>query len=233
MRERYPTLDIGRQWRLHRHRLLRLAGVGGIVAVAVVVLFALDILGTGGGETATVREGGQTRTVVIDTARILPTTAPPGVAVTAIGPEVGKLAPDFEFSDMAGKRLKISDFRGQPVMLNFYASWCTPCRREMPDIQKLLERHKGEGLAVIAMNRGERLSQARGFLEDLGVDFTVEGMDPSQAVYQEYLAFPIEFMPISIFIDKDGVIRGYHPGLATLEQMEELYAQAVQAQPAS
>lgn len=227
MGERYPGLDVARQWRLHRWRLVRLLALAGLVGLVVGVLFAAGILGSGGGETVTVREGGETRTVVVDPARLLATTAPPGMAVAAVGPEVGRLAPDFEFSDMEGKRRRLSDFRGRPVMLNFWATWCTPCRREMPDIQKLLQRHQAEGLVVVAMNRGERLSQARAFLEELGVDFTVEGMDPSQAVYQAYLAFPIELMPISVFIDKDGVIRGYHPGLATLTQMEELYAQTV------
>ncbi|MFQ5879659.1 MAG: TlpA family protein disulfide reductase [Dehalococcoidia bacterium] len=228
MEQRNLGDTISRQWRLHRHRLVRLAAVGGLVAVAVVVLSAIDILGTRGGETVTIEEGGESRTVVIEPTRLLDTLPPPGVAVTSVGPEEGKLAQDFEFSDMEGNRLKLSDFRGRPVFLNFWASWCGPCRQEMPDIQELQNRHQDEGLVILSLNRGESLKKAQDFLENIGVNLTVEGMDPSQKVYREYLAFPIEFMPTSVFIDEDGIISVYHAGLATLDQMEEFFAETIQ-----
>jgi hypothetical protein len=95
---------------------------------------------------------------------------------------------------------------------------------ELPDIERLLRRYEGEGLVVLALNRGESFSRARDFMQSLGVDLTVVGLDPSQQVVGRYR---VSAMPTSVFIDRQGVITRIHLGQATLGQMEDFVAEAV------
>ncbi len=207
-----------RPWVLDlRKRLTALAGVVAIVGAVVVLLSVGGLLGNQGGG-----EG-------IEDALVLETSPAAGLTGLDVGPQVGKLAPDFEISDFDGDRHRLSDFRGKTVYVSFWASWCGPCRRELPDIQKLQERHPDD-LVVIAVNRAEPLSRARGFLEDLtradggkGVSFSVNGVDPDDTLYDEYRGLG---MPVSIFIDPDGVVTEVHNGLILLEQMEDALANA-------
>jgi thiol-disulfide isomerase/thioredoxin len=200
-----------------RKRLLALSGVVVIVGVAVAVLAAAGVLGNqGGGE-------GIGQVALLD-------TAPAGSAQDLdVGPQKGKLAPDFEISAFDGSRHRLSDFRGRVVYVNFWATWCTPCLFELPDIQELLNRHKDE-LVVIAVNRGEPLDRARSFMGNLarkdggnGVDLAVQGMDPDDTLYDAYRALG---MPASIFVDANGVVTRVVNGLIVLEQMETAYAEA-------
>ena len=69
--------------------------------------------------------------------------------------EVGRTAPDFELTTLDGKTVRLSDFRGKGVLINFWASWCKPCRDEMPAIQRVYERHRDKGLEVLAVNIAE------------------------------------------------------------------------------
>ncbi len=201
-----------------RKRLAALAGLVAIVGIAVGVLLGAGLLGNqGGGE-------GIEDALVLDTP---PTAGQPGLDV---GPQVGRLAPDFEISDFDGVRHRLSDFRGKAVYLGFWASWCGPCKRELPDIQTIHERHSNE-LVVIAVNRAEPLGRARGFLEGLtrddgskGVSFAVNGMDPDDTLYDEYRGLG---MPVSVFIDPDGVVTKVHNGLILLDEMEEAVAEAL------
>ena len=189
------------------------SAIAGVAALAFVGVLASQ----GGGEG-------------IEDALILNTAAVPGFEQFDIGPQAGKLAPDFEISDFDGTRHRLSDFRGQAVYVTFWASWCGPCKAELPDIQELQEAHPDD-LVVVAINRAEPLGRARGFLEDLtrsdggtGVSFPVNGIDPDDSVYDEYRGLG---MPVSVFISPDGVVTQVHNGLILLEQMEEALAEAV------
>ena len=202
-----------------RRRLTALAGLSAIVGVAVVLLVAAGLLGNQGGG-----EG-------IENALLLSTPRAAGTAGFDVGPHEQRLAPDFEISDFDGVRHRLSDFRGKTVYVSFWASWCGPCKRELPDIQELQERHPDD-LVVIVVNRGEPLGRATSFFEELtradggkGVSFSVNGMDPDDTLYDAYRGLG---MPVSIFIDPDGVVTSVHNGLILLEQMEE----AVAASPA-
>ena len=198
-----------------RLRLTRLAGLSAIVGVAVVLLVAVGVLGNQGGG-----EG-------IEDALILEPPRAAGTAGFDVGPHEQRLAPDFEISDFDGVRHRLSDFRGKTVYVSFWASWCGPCKRELPDIQELQERHPDD-LVVIVVNRGEPLGRATSFLEELtradggkGVSFSVNGMDPDDTLYDAYRGLG---MPVSVFIDPDGVVTSMHNGLILLEQMEEAVA---------
>ncbi len=121
----------------------------------------------------------------------------------AVGLEIGDLAPDFEFSAFDGRRLKLSDYRGRTVFLNFWATWCGPCRAEMPEMEAVLGRFEERGLVVLGVNNGEGLKVANRFLGQLEVEFSAFAFDPSQAIVRLY---KIRGMPTSYFIDTDGRI---------------------------
>jgi thiol-disulfide isomerase/thioredoxin len=94
----------------------------------------------------------------------------PGISVA---PEKGAMAPDFLLEDLEGGELRLSDLRGQPLIINFWATWCAPCRKEMPQFVEAYDKHKGEGLEIVAVNLQEGKSIASGFADDYGMEFTV------------------------------------------------------------
>ena len=130
-----------------------------------------------------------------------PVTA--GCSGQAQGPEIGKLAPDFELSSLDGKVVSLSDFRGKPVFLNFWATWCGPCRFEMPFIQKMYEGLSNEGLVVLAVNVQENPATVKEFVESFGLTFPVL-LDTNSEVR---LAYNIRGIPTTFFIDKNGIIQ--------------------------
>jgi len=129
-------------------------------------------------------------------------------------------AKDFQLADMNGRTVALSDFRGRPVMLNFWASWCGPCREEMPYIQEIYDDEKwsGTGLMILAVNIGESPEQARGFLNDNGFSFPVL-LDVKEEVARQY---NIRGIPTTFFIDGDGIIKdskvGSFSGKAEIEK---------------
>ena len=90
-------------------------------------------------------------------------------------PVAGHPAPDFTLKDIEGQTVNLSDFRGQPVIINFWATWCGPCRVEMPHLQAAYEAHQADGLVVLGVNLTERDSpqMVPGFLEEFGLTFPV------------------------------------------------------------
>jgi len=206
-----------------RSRLQALAGLVVIVGGVTLALFLAGVLGgQGGGET----ESG----VKIEDAQVLAPPPAPGRGDLGVAPKVGALAPDFEISDYSGVRQRLSSFRGKPVYLNFWATWCVPCQAELPDIQELLDRHKDE-LVVVTVNRREPLERARLYFQNIeklngkpGISFSVNGLDPDDTLYREYRGLG---MPVSVFIDADGVVTRVNNGLIRLDQMEEAVAEAM------
>ena len=124
------------------------------------------------------------------------------------GAQVGKLAPGFQLTDLDGQSVSLSDFRGKPVLLNFWASWCGPCRSEMPFIQRLHEEWADKGLVIVAVNIGESSSQAKEFVESYGLPFLVL-LDTEQ---ETALSYNVRGIPATFFIDKDGIIQDIKVG---------------------
>lgn len=134
------------------------------------------------------------------------------------GTEIGEVAPDFTLTTIDGKEFSLSSFRGQPVMLNFWATWCPPCQMEMPDIQKFFSR-KGQEIKVLAVNltvSEKTPGQVRDFLNARGFTFPVM-LDSKGDVSQQYL---VRSIPTTFFIDQKGIIRDKYTGPMTLEKME-------------
>jgi thiol-disulfide isomerase/thioredoxin len=149
----------------------------------------------------------------------------PEAGETGVGLRAGDLAPNFEFSAFDGRRLKLSDFRGRPVFLNFWATWCGPCRAELPAMATSLQNHEASGLAIVAMNNGEDFVPAERFLRDLEVQLTAFGYDPESSVARRY---ELIGMPTSYFIDADGVITRVVAGALNERQMESAVQEVIQ-----
>ncbi|MGI6557840.1 MAG: TlpA family protein disulfide reductase [Limnochordia bacterium] len=124
-----------------------------------------------------------------------------------VGPEVGQRAPDFQLSDLDGNIHRLSDLRGQRVLLNFWATWCPPCRAEMPAIQEFVDAH-GEKVVVIGINAQESRDAIAKFIEEGGYSW-LQLRDEKGAVFADYL---VRFIPTSFYIDELGVVRNKYIG---------------------
>src|SRR5690606_9773304 len=134
-----------------------------------------------------------------------------------IGVEIGNRAPDFEIETLEGKNVSLSDFRGKPVMLNFWATWCPPCRQEMPDME---EFHKENDVVVIAVNLLDtEMNQdaVKKFVDEFGLTFDV-GLDGDGEVSVQYRINPI---PTTFMIDSNGIIQHKSYGAMNYDAMVE------------
>jgi peroxiredoxin len=120
-------------------------------------------------------------------------------------PEVGHPAPDFALPTLAGKTVRLSDFRGKKaVFINFWATWCAPCRLEMPTMEKAYQKYKGKGLEILAVSVDAGPKNAvKNFIDELRLTFPAL-LDPKREVLGLYRFSAI---PASILIDTQGIIR--------------------------
>lgn len=133
-------------------------------------------------------------------------------------PEQGKPAPNFVLADYDGNAVRLSDFKGKNVYVNFWATWCPPCEREMPDIVRTQEEFPDD-LVVIAINRGEGTGRAKQWSDARGHTGKILFLtDPREDVTREYR---VRGMPTNVFIDRNGIIRRYFPSALTRERMRE------------
>lgn len=133
------------------------------------------------------------------------------------------IAPDFKLSTPEGQQLALSDLRGQPVLLNFWATWCGPCRYEMPLFQEIFENDKWvqKGLVILAVNEQESADNVRLFMAQNGLSFTVL-LDITGEVGIRY---GVRGLPATLFIDKDGIIRSAVMGaFQNINQIEQRLA---------
>jgi peroxiredoxin len=126
-------------------------------------------------------------------------------------------APDFTLNNMNGQQVSLSDYRGQKVFLNFWASWCPPCRQEMPYMQKLHEEY-GEEVVILAVNVGESKSTAANFMMQNDLSFPVL-LDNDKDTARNYL---VRGIPSSYFLDQDGIIKEKIVGGVNYQKMLEL-----------
>ncbi len=123
-------------------------------------------------------------------------------------PRVGHPAPNFTLSNLDGEQVTLSDLRGQVVVLNFWATWCGPCRVEMPEFETVYGKWKGQGVVILGINVFEDPSRVSGAAAEMGITFPIL-LDREGQVAQSYeiLGYPTTFL-----IDRDGIIQGLQIG---------------------
>jgi len=133
-----------------------------------------------------------------------------------INPNVTE-AIDFTLKDLDGKELKLSDLKGKKVFLNFWATWCPPCKAEMPEIEKLYQETKDTDLVIVAVEIGEPLDTVKSFIDSNKYSFKVL-LDSDQSVASNY---NITSIPTSFFIDEEGNIVSKRVGAMNIDEMKE------------
>ncbi len=118
---------------------------------------------------------------------------------TGLGP--GKTAPDFTLKTLSGKVVSLSDYRGKVVLVNFWASWCPPCREEMPLFKRVYEKYKKKGFEILAVSTDSSVDPVKKFVKEHGISFTVL-MDDGKVSS----TYGIQGLPTSFLIDRDGRI---------------------------
>lgn len=124
-----------------------------------------------------------------------------------------KKAPDFTVKSLSGKNIKLSELRGHVVVINFWATWCTPCKKELPFFNQLYGKYKSLGLEILGVNIDKKSSEAEGMSSALGLTFPVL-LDPDGKVSGLYR---IRSMPTTYLVAKDGTVRHIHWGFGPSE----------------
>jgi cytochrome c biogenesis protein CcmG/thiol:disulfide interchange protein DsbE len=132
--------------------------------------------------------------------------------------EVGSLAPDFVLPALdGGGEVRLAEFRGQPAIVNFWASWCNPCREEFPLLKKALRDHRGKGLAVIGVTYQDIPDDSRDFVEKMAATWP-QGIDDGGAVAE---AFGVRAIPQTFFVAPDGTIVARVFGITSQDKLDE------------
>ena len=131
-------------------------------------------------------------------------------------PSLDAPAPGFELENLQGESIQLDDFLGNTVLINFWATWCAPCRLEMPTFQRNYEKYGGD-LIVLAVNNAEDPEVVQAFIDDFGLTFDVL-LDPDAEIQRLYL---VNGYPTTFIIDPKGVIRTRHIGLITEDQLDK------------
>jgi peroxiredoxin len=161
--------------------------------------------------------------VIASTVLEQPQDDRPQVGSTLVGLEVGNIAPGFTSISASGEVISLSGFQGRPVLLNFWATWCGPCRVEMPAFQVQYEKYMDDGFVILAVNNSESASDVMSFKDELGLTFPLV-LDEQGGIQEQYGIFSY---PSTFILDADGVITYRHFGTLTLDQLEQLLKQHV------
>jgi thiol-disulfide isomerase/thioredoxin len=135
---------------------------------------------------------------------------------------IGDMAIDFTLTNLDGTAVTLGDHLGQPTVINFWASWCGPCRIEMPELQTLHDRYAADGLVILAVNQAETADVAAGFFfDEMGLTFANPLLDSEAAAADKY---GVRNLPTTFFIDTNGQVTAVHRGPALLSQFEDYLA---------
>lgn len=189
--------DKSRSW------LLLSAGLVGLIAIALILFFGFSpTVGS------SVSSGSKTD---VSSAQqpILPESGPPL--------QIGDLPYNFTLADVEGNAVALDQFIGRPLILNFWATWCGPCRIEMPHLQKTFTAHQDDGLVILALNQDETAAEVTQFFDEFGLTFTPL-LDEGKATSENYGVGRI--LPTTFFINTKGEITAIHHGPMTQSQID-------------
>ncbi|MDM5212784.1 TlpA disulfide reductase family protein [Peribacillus sp. NJ4] len=133
------------------------------------------------------------------------------------GLKIGAKAPNFSLKTLDGKQVELSDYKGKKVMLNFWATWCPPCKKEMPDMEKYSQQ-AGDDVVVLAVNIDPE-NDVQSFVDNNGITFTIP-LDSQSAKNPVNERYKILSIPTTYFIDKKGIIRNKVISAMQLKDME-------------
>ena len=139
------------------------------------------------------------------------------------GVNKGNLASDFTLEALDGTDVSLGDYRGSVVLINFWATWCTPCHAEIPDIEQAYRTREDDGFVVLGVSVEQSRASVEPFVEFVGMTYPVL-LDEMGQVYKMYR---VPGLPMSILLDQDGVIQVRHIGLMTGAQLEDYLAQVL------
>lgn len=126
---------------------------------------------------------------------------------------------DFALPDLGGQSRKLSDWDGDLVLLNFWATWCPPCKKEMPMLQQRYEQHVDQGFTIVAVAVDE-LAATQAFVDSYGIEFPILiGQDDAIVIGRQY-GNRIGALPYTVLIDRDGVVREMHRGEVTESDLD-------------
>jgi thiol-disulfide isomerase/thioredoxin len=131
-----------------------------------------------------------------------------------LAPEKNQPVVEFSLKDLSGTEIRLGDLTGKPILINFWASWCIPCREEMPLIEKYFQKYPNE-LQVVAVNDGESEEVVRTFAEGLNLSFPIL-LDPQSDTSRLYNVLGL---PTTFFIDENGILKFQHTGILTELQL--------------
>lgn len=155
--------------------------------------------------------------VLIGAVLFLGFAALPGKA-TGVGPaQIGKPIANFVLLDLQGVTHAIADYKGRPVLINAWATWCPPCKAEMPALHDFYLKHKAEGFELLAINSGESRAEVQAFIGQTGFTFPVL-VDPGKGVLD---GLGVSGLPTSIFVGRDGTVKTIHVGGLTPAAIEQ------------
>jgi peroxiredoxin len=133
------------------------------------------------------------------------------------GAQSGTMASDFSLKDMSGKTVRLSDYKGKVVLLEFWATWCPPCRASVPGLEKLHEAYKDKGLVLLAVSMDEGgPDEVKSFIKERGITYTV--LRGNEDVVTKY---EVRSIPMILVLDKEGRIAKRYLGLGSDEDLEK------------